>query len=282
MKYSVVLMTEFPAAGQGRKARGRVSSEGSGAACGVCAPAPRTFPGLSASPRLGDGLPLQRGARLPAGNRVRSVSQCRGAALQRRIPAVLVPVCPRCGTEAGRRLWAACRLLLFLRSGDLLLSALCPARFWQQAQNTVLLCVLTLWCYRGDSPPAELILFKDFISGIMTLARDERGEHTRGSQAKREAQTQLQWWQHKEGREFLVTQPGTRKKPSPHKVNRAPCKAPLMCSKVRTANTSLPGVQDGSSPALPRTRQTGCGRSKHKHRPCFPLHPSSTAPSSQC
>lgn len=68
MKYSVVLMTEFPAAGQGRKARGRVSSEGSSTARRVCVPAPRTFPGPSASPHLGDGLPLQRGARLPAGN----------------------------------------------------------------------------------------------------------------------------------------------------------------------------------------------------------------------
>lgn len=40
-----------------------------------------------------------------------------------------------------------------------------------------------LMCCRGDSPAAELVLFRDFIRGIITLARDERGEHTRGCQA---------------------------------------------------------------------------------------------------
>lgn len=125
-----------------------------------------------------------------------------------------------------------------------------------------------MWCSRGDSAPAELILFRDLSVEEVTGKEWKRGTHQRLSTHHKPKEHNLSpVVAAQKGTEFLVTHqeetiPHTQSKqsslPSPSDgLQRQNSKHSLPCAGCR-------------SPALPRTTPAGCGRSSTNTGPPSP------------
>lgn len=123
------------------------------------------------------------------------------------------------------------------------------------------------WCCRGDSPPAELSLVRDLISGIMTLGRGERGEHTRGSQANEEHD--LSSVVAAQGRSRIPgAKAGHQEETIPHTQSKqSSLQSPIdVNSEQQTAPAMCAGLQE---PCSATYRANRMWQEQHKHRPSF-------------